>query len=132
VIDTTRPNTKFYKDKIIIGNTEISKLTTNKIYPTQFPYFLNKPGSYTKEAQKTLKTRKFVLDKKWDEEHLDNKHNIKSDIEKTNQNVVEVHNIDEIELTKQQMFDIEQKLEQQRQENNKFIISTDHKKGLEE
>lgn len=124
----------FHYDKIYVCDNEIFRMRSKKVYPLYYPYFLNEPKNRQSKFNKVLLERRNVFDAQWDNKYLDNSKNlIKLPNEHTNNRSSNSHvNNNEVKLTQQQLNDIDKQLNYQQQQNNSFIISTDHKKGLDE
>ncbi|OUM64787.1 hypothetical protein PIROE2DRAFT_8324 [Piromyces sp. E2] len=88
------------------------------------------PENRREEVKNILLKRKYVFDPEWDKVYLDSKGIIKA--KNNSNNSEQTHNIESVNLSKTQLLEIENKINKQKQENNSFIISTDHKEGLDE
>jgi len=91
---------------------------------------MNYSENRTDVTKSIINKRKKVIDIEWDKKYLDKKGNIKLDKQVNSNNTSENHNTEEIILTNQQLSEIDQTLRSQQQNANPFVISTDHKEGL--
>jgi len=133
VVNTNRPNyannKSFYFDKIILGDNILHELELNKKYPEIYPKFLQKEKNRNNDL---VYSRKGVFDPEWDKKYLDNNLEIKNQYKENPKQNIENHNNEYMFLTQEEMKHVEEELNKQKQVNNPFVLSTDHKEGLEE